>query len=149
MRNCNQTNQKNLCKRKKYLPTWQFHICWPPGPSWACIRSPSGCPCWCKQTGNGHKELHLSPRSSGCCCPPMEKTCNSLNASACVRQKPRIPSTSEPNLAAQVHDASVLVEKWQKDAAAGVQLLQGQRLCKVLLLTEIQTQSWTTRWDSR
>lgn len=74
---------KDKWKKKKNLPTWQFHICWPPGPSWACILSPSGSPCWCKQTGNGQKGLRLSPQSSGCCCPPVEKTWNS--ASACPR----------------------------------------------------------------
>lgn len=47
----------------------------------------------------------------------------------------------ESNLSAEVDDSSVGVIKRQKDAATGVQLLQGQRLAKVVLLKMIETDS--------
>ena len=54
-----------------------------------------------------------------------------------VRQKTEqhgVLSASESDLATEVDDSSVWVEKWQKDATAGVQFLQGQWLSEVLLL---------------
>lgn len=39
----------------------------------------------------------------------------------------------ESNLSAEVDDSRVGVIKWQEDAAAGVQFLQGQGLPKVIL----------------
>lgn len=47
----------------------------------------------------------------------------------------------ESNLSAEVDDSSVGVIKRQKDAATGVQLLQGQGLAKVVLLKMIETDS--------
>lgn len=47
----------------------------------------------------------------------------------------------ESNLSAEVDDSSVGVIKRQKDATAGVQLLQGQGLAKVVLLKMIETDS--------
>lgn len=47
-----------------------------------------------------------------------------------------IITTCKSNLATEVDDASVWVEKWQKNATAGVQFLQGQRLREVVLCGE-------------
>jgi len=49
------------------------------------------------------------------------------------RHRKAVISTSKSNLATEVDDASVWVKKWQKDATAGVQFLQGQRLLEVIL----------------
>lgn len=47
----------------------------------------------------------------------------------------------ESNLSAEVDDSGVGVIKGQKDAAAGVQLLQVQRLAKVVLEKIIEADS--------
>lgn len=47
----------------------------------------------------------------------------------------------ESNLSAEVDDSCVGVIKGQEDAAAGVQLLQGQGLAKVVLVKIMETDS--------
>lgn len=56
-------------------------------------------------------------------------------SAACVHKTEPEPerAISTSNLAAEVDYSCVCVEKRQEDAAAGVQLLQGQRLAKVFL----------------
>lgn len=49
------------------------------------------------------------------------------------QNRTQFASRRESNLSAQVDDPGVRVEERQEDAAAGVQLLQGERLSEVLL----------------